>query len=73
MAAAPVTVPRMKLSSLGLEVSAQGLGCTGMSAFYGPPKPEPDMVALIRHAVAFPVTLLDTSDISGPHTNEILL
>ncbi|CAL5017710.1 unnamed protein product [Urochloa decumbens] len=44
-----------------------------MSAFYGPPKPEPDMIALIHHAVASGVTLLDTSDIYGPHTNEILL
>ncbi|KAM0916063.1 hypothetical protein ACQ4PT_010416 [Festuca glaucescens] len=74
MAAAPVTVvPRLKLGSQGMEVSAQGLGCMGMSAFYGPPKPEPDMVALIHHAVATGVTLLDSSDIYGPHTNEILL
>ncbi|KAL6660383.1 hypothetical protein ACP70R_001929 [Stipagrostis hirtigluma subsp. patula] len=51
MAAAPVAVPRMKLGSQGLEVSAQGLGCMGMSAFYGPPKPEPDMIALVRHAL----------------------
>ncbi|CAL5017709.1 unnamed protein product [Urochloa decumbens] len=72
-AAAPVSVPRIKLGSQGLEVSAQGLGCMGMSAFYGPPKPEPDMIALIHHAVASGVTLLDTSDIYGPHTNEILL
>uniref|UniRef100_A0A0D3FUA9 NADP-dependent oxidoreductase domain-containing protein n=1 Tax=Oryza barthii TaxID=65489 RepID=A0A0D3FUA9_9ORYZ len=74
-AAAPATaaVRRMKLGSQGLEVSAQGLGCMGMSAFYGPPKPEPDMVALIHHAVATGVTLLDTSDIYGPHTNELLL
>ncbi|XP_051216613.1 probable aldo-keto reductase 2 [Lolium perenne] len=76
MAAAPVTVtvvPRLKLGSQGMEVSAQGLGCMGMSAFYGPPKPEPDMVALIHHAVAAGVTLLDSSDSYGPHTNEILL
>ncbi|TVU03548.1 hypothetical protein EJB05_50863, partial [Eragrostis curvula] len=73
MAAAPVTVPRMKLGSQGLEISAQGLGCMGMSSFYGPPKPEPDMIALIHHAVAAGVTFLDSSDIYGPHTNEILL
>ncbi|TVU03547.1 hypothetical protein EJB05_50862 [Eragrostis curvula] len=73
MAAAPVTVPRIKLGSQGLEVSAQGLGCMGMSAFYGPPKPETDMIALIHHAVASGVTFLDTSDFYGPHTNEILL
>uniref|UniRef100_A0A453BSM0 NADP-dependent oxidoreductase domain-containing protein n=1 Tax=Aegilops tauschii subsp. strangulata TaxID=200361 RepID=A0A453BSM0_AEGTS len=63
----------VKLGSQGMEVSAQGLGCMGMSAFYGAPKPEPDMVALIHHAVAAGVTFLDTSDMYGPHTNEILL
>jgi len=73
MAAAPVTVPHMKLGSQGLEVSALGLGCMGMSAYYGPTKPEPDMIALIHHAVAAGVTLLDTSDVYGPHTNENLL
>ncbi|KAH9696255.1 putative aldo-keto reductase 2 [Citrus sinensis] len=67
------TVRRMKLGSQGLEVSAQGLGCMGMSALYGPPKPEPDMIALIRHAINSGITFLDTSDIYGPHTNEILL
>lgn len=72
-APATVVVPRMKLGSQGLEVSALGLGCMGMSAFYGPPKPEPEMIALIHHAVAAGVTLLDTSDIYGPHTNEILV
>jgi len=72
-AAAPVSVPRIKLGSQGLEVSAQGLGCMGMSAFYGPPKPEPDMIKLIHHAIAAGVTFLDTSDMYGPHTNEILL
>ncbi|KAF7807237.1 putative aldo-keto reductase 2 [Senna tora] len=66
-------VGRMKLGSKGLEVSAQGLGCMGMSAFYGAPKPEPDMIALIHHAVQSGVTFLDTSDMYGPHTNEILL
>lgn len=66
-------VGRMKLGSEGLEVSAQGLGCMGMSAFYGAPKPEPDMIALIHHAIQNGVTFLDTSDMYGPHTNEILL
>ncbi|VAH48790.1 unnamed protein product [Triticum turgidum subsp. durum] len=73
MAAAPVVVPRMKLGSQGLEVSAQGLGCMGMSAAYGERKPEQDMIALLRHAVAAGVTFLDTSDIYGPHTNKLLL
>ncbi|OEL32427.1 putative aldo-keto reductase 3 [Dichanthelium oligosanthes] len=73
MAAAPACVPRMKLGSQGLKVSAQGLGCMGMSAAYGERKPEADMVALLRHAVAAGVTFLDTSDVYGPHTNELLL
>ncbi|WVZ71567.1 hypothetical protein U9M48_020141 [Paspalum notatum var. saurae] len=73
MAASPVSVRRIKLGSQGLEVSAQGLGCMSMSFGYGPPKPEPDMIALIHHAVAAGVTFLDTSEIYGPHTNEILL
>ncbi|KAL4282558.1 hypothetical protein GQ457_16G027970 [Hibiscus cannabinus] len=66
-------VRRIKLGSQGLEVSAQGLGCMGMSAFYGSPKPESGMIALIHHAIDSGVTLLDTSDVYGPHTNEILL
>ncbi|GJN37099.1 hypothetical protein PR202_gb26022 [Eleusine coracana subsp. coracana] len=70
MAAAPVLVPRMNPGWQGMEVSAQGLGCMGMSAFYGPPNPKRDMIMLIHHAIASGVTFLDTSD---PHTNEILL
>ena len=66
-------VPRMKLGSQGLEVSAQGLGCMGMSFSYGLPKPEDDMISLIRHAISSGITFLDTSDMYGPHTNEILL
>ncbi|XP_057952426.1 probable aldo-keto reductase 2 [Malania oleifera] len=66
-------VRRMKLGSQGLEVSAQGLGCMGMSAFYGPPKPEADMINLIHHAINAGITFLDTSDVYGPHTNELLL
>ncbi|KAG6582042.1 putative aldo-keto reductase 2, partial [Cucurbita argyrosperma subsp. sororia] len=66
-------VQTIKLGSQGLEVSAQGLGCMGMSSYYGPAKPEEDMIALIHHAVASGVTFLDTSDIYGPFTNEILV
>ncbi|KAK2998669.1 hypothetical protein RJ639_021029 [Escallonia herrerae] len=55
-------VRRMKLGSQGLEVSAQGLGCMGMSVAYGLPKPEPDMIKLIHHAINSGVTFLDTSD-----------
>ncbi|CAN8245010.1 unnamed protein product [Cochlearia groenlandica] len=66
-------VRRMKLGSEGLEVSAQGLGCMGISSFYGAPKPETDAIALLRHAIDSGVTFLDTSDIYGPETNELLL
>ncbi|KAI7732447.1 hypothetical protein M8C21_010795 [Ambrosia artemisiifolia] len=44
-----------------------------MSDLYGAPKPEPDMFKLIHHAINAGVTLLDTSDVYGPQTNEILL
>ncbi|KAH8939843.1 hypothetical protein BDL97_15G057700 [Sphagnum fallax] len=74
MASLPApTVPRVQLGSQGLEVSAQGLGCMGMSAFYGPPKADEDMIHLIRHAMELGVTFFDTADAYGPFTNEILL
>ncbi|KAG8369550.1 hypothetical protein BUALT_Bualt14G0025100 [Buddleja alternifolia] len=68
-----VTVPRIKLGVEGLEVSKIGLGCVGMSATYGPPKPDVEMIKLIHHAVDSGVTFFDTSDFYGPYTNEILL
>ncbi|XP_038877959.1 probable aldo-keto reductase 2 [Benincasa hispida] len=68
-----MAIPTIKLGSQGLEVSAQGLGCMGMSSYYGPAQPQEDMIALIGHAVAAGVTFLDTSDIYGPFTNETLL
>ncbi|KAJ0079695.1 hypothetical protein Patl1_24192 [Pistacia atlantica] len=72
-AMATASVRRMKLGSQGLEVSAQGLGCFGMSGFYGSPKPEPEMISLIHHAINSGVTFFDTSEAYGPRTNEILL
>ncbi|XP_073046601.1 probable aldo-keto reductase 2 [Primulina eburnea] len=68
-----VKVERIKLGSQGLEVSKLGLGCMGMSGNYGLPKPVPEMISLIHHAIDSGVTFLDTSDVYGPHTNEILL
>ncbi|KAL1825680.1 hypothetical protein ACET3Z_012458 [Daucus carota] len=73
MASTLAVVPRMKLGSQGLEVSAQGLGCMGMTNAYGSAKPESEMIQLIHHAVTTGVTFLDTSDLYGPHTNEILI
>ncbi|KAH0765428.1 hypothetical protein KY285_001299 [Solanum tuberosum] len=69
----PFDVPRIKLGSQGLEVSRIGLGCMSMSGNYGPPKPEPEMIKLLHHAIDTGVTLLDTSDVYGPLTNEILI
>ncbi|KAI3794883.1 hypothetical protein L1987_37524 [Smallanthus sonchifolius] len=57
-----------------MEVSALGLGCMSMTnSCYGPGKPEEDMIKLIHHAVNCGVTHLDTSDLYGPHVNEILI
>jgi len=67
------SVGRLRLGSQGLEVSALGLGCMGMSFAYGPPKPDQEMISLIRHAVSRGVTFLDTSDVYGPFTNEVLI
>lgn len=60
------------LGSQGLVVSRQGLGCMGMSEFYGPGD-EQESIATIHRAIELGVTLLDTSDIYGPHTNEQLV
>ena len=55
-----------------LTVSALGLGCMGMSEFYGPTD-EAEGIATIRRALGLGVTLLDTADVYGPFTNEILV
>src|SRR6187200_3759677 len=60
------------LGSQGLEVARQGLGCMGMSEFYGEAD-ESESIATIHRALELGVTLLDTSDIYGPHTNEELV
>ena len=56
----------------GLAVSALGLGCMGMSEFYGPAD-EPEAIATIHRALEIGVTLLDTADMYGPFTNEELV
>jgi aryl-alcohol dehydrogenase-like predicted oxidoreductase len=61
------------LGNSGLEVSALGLGCMGMSFSYGPPKDKQEMTALLRAAVERGVTFFDTAEVYGPFTNEELL
>ncbi len=62
-----------KLGRAGLEVSALGLGCMGMSAAYGPPADEVEMIKLIRSAHDRGVTLFDTAEAYGPFANEVLV
>ena len=64
---------KRKLGKGGLEVSAIGLGCMGMSFAYGPPKDKNEMVALLRGAVERGVTFFDTAEVYGPFTNEELV
>src|SRR5213078_2980072 len=64
---------KRKLGKSGLEVSAIGLGCMGMSFGYGPPKDKQEMIELLRAAVECGVTFFDTAENYGPFTNEELL
>src|SRR6478752_6443613 len=62
-----------KLGKSGLEVSAIGLGCMGMSFSYGPPMDKQEAISLIRAAVDRGVTFFDTAEVYGPFTNEVLV
>ncbi len=64
---------KRKLGKSGLEVSALGLGCMGMSIAYGQPGDKQEMIALIRKAVERGVTFFDTAEVYGPFTNEELV
>ena len=64
---------KRKLGNSGLEVSALGLGCMGMSFSYGPPKDKQEMTALIRAAVERGITFFDTAEVYGPFLNEELV
>src|SRR5580700_2775877 len=64
---------KRKLGKSGLEVSALGLGCMGMSATYGPAADKGEMIAFIRTAVDRGVTFFDTAEAYGPFVNEELV
>jgi len=64
---------KRELGKSGLEVSAIGLGCMGMSFGYGPPKDKQEMIALLRKAVELGVTFFDTAEVYGPFANEELV
>jgi aryl-alcohol dehydrogenase-like predicted oxidoreductase len=64
---------KRRLGKNGLEVSAIGLGCMGMSWSYGPPKDKHEMIALIRAAVERGITFFDTAEVYGPLSNEELV
>src|SRR5260370_36522443 len=64
---------KRKLGKSGLEVSALGLGCMGMSFGYGPAGDKKEMISVIRSAVERGVTFFDTAEVYGPFTNEELV
>jgi aryl-alcohol dehydrogenase-like predicted oxidoreductase len=64
---------KRKLGKSGLEVSALGLGCMGMSFGFGPPGDKQEMIAVIRGALERGVTFFDTAEVYGPYTNEELV
>ena len=65
-------IETIALGTQGLLVSRQGLGCMGMSDFYGPTD-DAESIATIHRALELGVTFFDTSDMYGPHTNEVLV
>jgi aryl-alcohol dehydrogenase-like predicted oxidoreductase len=64
---------KRKLGKSGLEVSALGFGCMGMSFGYGPPKDRQEMISILRTAVERGVTFFDTAEVYGPFINEELV
>src|SRR4029453_13190303 len=67
------TMQKRKLGNSGLEVSALGLGCMGMSFGYGPAGDEQEMISVIRSAVDLGGRFFDTAEVYGPFTNEELV
>ena len=64
---------KRKLGKSGLEVSALGFGCMGLSFSYGPPTEKKEAIKIIRKAVEGGVTFFDTAEVYGPFTNEELV
>src|SRR5262245_51516092 len=64
---------KRKLGNSGLEVSALGLGCMGMSFGLGPAADKKEMISLIRKAVEKGIDFFDTAEVYGPFTNEELV
>ncbi|MDQ0200408.1 aldo/keto reductase [Neobacillus ginsengisoli] len=64
---------KRKLGKSGLEVSAIGLGCMGMSSGFGPASDTKEMISLIHAAIDRGVTFFDTAELYGPYTNEELV
>jgi aryl-alcohol dehydrogenase-like predicted oxidoreductase len=64
---------KRKLGNSGLEVSALGLGCMGMSFSYGETHDDNEMISLMHKAVDMGITFFDTAEVYGPFTNEVLV
>jgi aryl-alcohol dehydrogenase-like predicted oxidoreductase len=70
-----MTLPLRQLGSQGLQVSALGLGCMGLTFAYGRPEDRSDAqgTATVQAALELGVTFFDTAEVYGPHTNEVLI
>jgi aryl-alcohol dehydrogenase-like predicted oxidoreductase len=66
-------VQKRKLGNSGLEVSALGLGCMGMTGVYSAPGDRDELISLLRSAVDRGITLFDTAEAYGPFANEELV
>ncbi|PQQ17260.1 putative aldo-keto reductase 1 [Prunus yedoensis var. nudiflora] len=68
-----IEIPRVKLGNQGLEVSKLGFGCMGLTGVYNSPVADEDGISIIKDAFSKGITFFDTSDVYGPHLNEVLI